>query len=232
MFRGHGIEQFAVTFSNTGFIGIPLIRAAIGEEGVFYLAGLLVTFNIFQWMRGFYLLKEGRWFGPEGTDPSGEPKKNAGASLLKNPMLITSVLGLILFVTGLGTHLPGVISGVVSGLSALNAPLAMIVLGVYLAQSDIPSLFTSKRLYFVSAARLVLIPLLTILILAPLPVDNRIKMTMVIAASTPVGANVAVYSQLIGADYVYACRTVTQSTLLSIVVMPLMMYFAGLLIPV
>ena len=232
LFRGNGIEQFAATFSNAGFIGIPLIRAAIGEEGVFYLTGLLVTFNILQWVRGFHLLREGSWLGRDENPADGGRKKNFAAALLRNPMVIASVVGFLIFVLRLGTRLPSVISGCVDGLMGLNAPLAMIVLGVYLAQSDIPSLFVSKRLYFVSAARLILIPLLTILIMAPLPVDNHIKMTMIIAGSAPVGANVAVYSQLLDTDYVYACRTVTQSTLLSIVIMPLMMYFASVLIPV
>ena len=33
-FRNSGIECFAATFSNAGFIGIPLVQASIGSEGV------------------------------------------------------------------------------------------------------------------------------------------------------------------------------------------------------
>jgi len=41
-FRNSGIECFAATFSNAGFIGIPLVQASIGSEGVFYLSGILL----------------------------------------------------------------------------------------------------------------------------------------------------------------------------------------------
>ena len=40
------------------------------------------------------------------------------------------------------------------------------------------------------------------------------------------GANAAVYAQLYDADYTYACSIVTQSTLLSIVTLPLMLALA------
>ena len=44
------------------------------------------------------------------------------------------------------------------------------------------------------------------------PVSTPIKI-----GAAPAGANVAVYSQLYDTDYGYACQTVTQSTLFSIV---------------
>ena len=56
------------------------------------------------------------------------------------------------------------------------------------------------------------------------------KMTLMIAAAAPVGANVAVYSQLYNRNYMYACETVTQSTLLSILTLPLMCALAGMVL--
>ena len=107
----------------------------------------------------------------------------------------------------------------------------MVVLGVYLAQSRISDLFTTKRLYLVSAVRLIVIPLATVFALAFLPVSYNMKMTMIIAGAAPVGVNIAVYSQICDADYVYACKTVTQSTLFSVVIMPLIILIAELVVP-
>ena len=59
IFRDSGMDCFAATFSNCGFIGIPLIRAAIGDAGVFYLVGLLISFNVLQWVYGMDLLRPG-----------------------------------------------------------------------------------------------------------------------------------------------------------------------------
>ena len=72
----------------------------------------------------------------------------------------------------------------------------------------------------------IVIPVMTVLILALLPFDVRIRETVLIAAAAPVGANVAIYAQLNGRDYTYACQTVVMSTLLSIATMPAVMAMA------
>ena len=43
------LENFAASFCNAGFIGIPLAQAIIGEEGVFYIAASVALLNLFQW---------------------------------------------------------------------------------------------------------------------------------------------------------------------------------------
>lgn len=226
-FRGSQIEQFAAAFSNCGFIGIPLIRATIGEDGVFFLVGLLIAFNVIQWTYGIQLLLGSRK-GEDGREIPVPPL--TAKRVLLNPIVLAAIIGFFLFVSGLGGRLPRVLTGCVEGIAGINAPLAMIVLGVYLAQSSFLALFTDKRLYLVSGVRLLVIPAFTILAMWLLPVDSSIKMTMIIAGSAPVGVNVAVYSQIFDTDYIYACKTVTQSTLFSILTMPFIILLAELLI--
>ena len=232
VFRKGGIDWFAAAYSNAGFMGLPLIKASIGDAGVFFLVGMLIPFNVSQWVYGCKKLKKGAKGEDAAQTHERVPLAQTVRQLVLNPMVLASAGGFLLFATGLGTNMPQILRTCISGVASVNAPLAMIVLGVYLAKSNIAELFRTKRLYFVSGVRLMLIPVITTLALAFLPVDNSMKMTMVIASAAPVGANVAIYSQLFGADYVYACKTVTHSTLLSIAVMPLMIFFAGLLIPV
>lgn len=224
IFRDSGMDRFAAAFSNCGFIGIPLIRAAIGDAGVFCLVGLLIWFNVLQWVYGMDLLRPG----------SGSEKKKTGISparFFRTPVVIAAIVGFAIFALRLGDRLPSVISDCVNGIAAMNAPFAMVVLGVYLAQSRISELFTTKRLYLVSAVRLIVIPLVTVFALAFLPVSYNMKMTMIIAGAAPVGVNIAVYSQICDADYVYACKTVTQSTLFSVIIMPLIILIAELVVP-
>mgnify|MGYP003305346482 CR=1 FL=1 len=40
------IAIIAIAFTNCAFIGIPLIEGVLGSEGVFYLLGYIVVFNI------------------------------------------------------------------------------------------------------------------------------------------------------------------------------------------
>ena len=78
--------------------------------------------------------------------------------------------------------------------------------------------------------RLVLIPVLTLLLFCLFPVPSEMRLAVLIAAAAPVGANVAVYAQLNDLDHVYASQTVTLSTLLSILILPLFSAAANLIL--
>ena len=210
------IDDFAAAFSNAGFIGIPLVQAALGPNAVFYLVGIIAMLNVGQWTYGVGLL-------------TGKKSATSLKSILLNPIMIGALIGLVIFLTGLGPVVPDIIRITLQGLSSLNGPLAMLVLGCYLAQTEPKKLVTTPGLYWMSAVRLLLIPLATLLVFWPLPIAGEIKYAVFIAASAPVGANVAVYAQLHGKDYPYACQTVALTTLLSIVTLPLMVMAAGLL---
>ena len=97
----------------------------------------------------------------------------------------------------------------------------MFTVGIYLAQTDLIGMLKKKSVYMVSAVRLVIIPLVTLLLLALLPASlHDMKLAILLANACPVGSNVAVYAQLHGKDYPYAVETVVISTLLSILTIP------------
>ena len=48
---------------------------------------------------------------------------------------------------------------------------------------------------------------------------------LLICSIAPVGSNVAVYAQKLNGDYKYAVKTVCLSTLLSVLTMPVIIYF-------
>ena len=50
------IENFGASFCNVGFIGIPLVQAALGESAVFYLASFIALLNILQWTYGVLIM--------------------------------------------------------------------------------------------------------------------------------------------------------------------------------
>ena len=52
IFRRSPIDEFAATYSNAGFIGIPLVTASLGSEAVFYTVGIITLMNILQWTIG------------------------------------------------------------------------------------------------------------------------------------------------------------------------------------
>lgn len=206
LFHKAPIDNIACAFSNAGFMGIPLVTSLLGSEAVFYSAGFVAILNVLQWTYGQWALSKGKIKLSVGT-------------VLKNPIVISFLLGIALFAIRL--PLPEVVMNAMNAISALNAPVAMIILGVYLAQTDILSMVTNPRLYMVSLVRLVLIPLLTLTCLILFQgVDTQIVLTLMLVASAPIGSNIAVYTQKLGMDYTYSVQTVCNSTVLSIITMP------------
>lgn len=139
--------------------------------------------------------------------------------------IIAIAIGLLFFLTGL--PVPGLIRQTVTHLANLNTPLAMFVTGVYLAQTKPAEMLHKPVFYRIALVKLLVIPLLTILILIPLPARYAdLKRTLLIASACPTGTNIAVYAQLYDRDFGYAVETVTVTTLLSLVTLPLMVQLA------
>ena len=207
------VRQFGAAFSNAGFIGIPLVQATIGEEAVFYVASFVALLNIFQWTYGVFIMTR-------------DKNTISLKKILTNPIVLSLVIGLALFF--FSVPLPDEITGIVKTLSSMNGPLAMIVLGTYLAQIPLRELFTDRQSYLCVLSRLALIPCLTILALSLIPFSyGVIRLSVLLAAAAPVGSNVAIFAQLYGKNYTDAVKDVCLSTFLSIFIMPCIVGIAG-----
>ena len=104
----------------------------------------------------------------------------------------------------------------------MNGPVAMLILGIYLAQVELKSVFSDGILYASAGVRLLLIPALTALCLLLLPLDGTLCLAILIAASAPIGSNVAIFAQIHRQDYSLAVREVCLSTILCVVTIPLL----------
>lgn len=207
------IRQFGTAFSNAGFIGIPLVQMTLGEDAVFYIASFVALLNILQWTYGVFIM-------------TGDRSLISIKKIVLNPVVIGFAAGLILFF--LPVELPELLTGVVGTLAAMNGPLAMLVLGAYLAQIPIGALFTDRLTYLSTAVRLILIPLITIAALYLIPGEYQsIRLAVLLVASAPVGSNVAIFAQLYDKEYTDAVKDVCLSTVCSILTMPVIVGLAN-----
>ncbi len=212
IFKKHPIENFGTAFSNAGFMGIPLVSAVLGTEAVFYTSAFVALLNILQWTYGVFVITRDR-------------RQISVKKIVTNPVLISLAAGIVLFL--LPIELPGVLTGTVSSIAAMNAPVAMISLGTYLAQTRLKELFTDKTAYLSTFVRLLVIPLLTLALLWLVPAEYmNLKLAVLIVAITPVGSNVAIFAQIHNQNYTQAVKSVCLSTLCSIVTMPLLVALA------
>lgn len=210
--KEQGIERFGAAFSNAGFIGIPLVQMTLGEEAVFYVSSYVALLNILQWTYGLVTI-------------TGDRSLISVKRLRTNPILLSFLAGIALFL--LPVSLPETAENVVGTIAAMNGPLAMIVLGVYLGQVPLRSLFSGRVVYRCALVRLIVIPVLTMALLFVFPEKyHMLKLTILIAASAPVGSNVSIFAQLYGQDYMQSVKEVTFSTLLCIITLPLILGIA------
>ena len=205
------IENFAAAFCNAGFIGIPLAQAVIGDEGVFYMAASVALLNLFQWTYGVYIM----------TDRKDSIRAK---TIVKNPVVIAIVVGIALFLSRL--PVPGILTSTLGYIAGMNTPVAMILMGTYMAKLPWRKLL-DKRAYGCVLLRLVVIPAVVLAVFWALPITNQnVALAAYLAAATPVGANICVFAQQYDCDYEFSVVTVCLSTVLSIVTVPLMVSLA------
>lgn len=222
-FPKDAILNFASSFSNPGFFGIPLILATLSNGAVFYIAAFIAFVNLLQWSYGVALLTTDQNKKTSWKDFLPSPKR-----LMTAPFMIATLIGLFFFLTRLS--MPELIYKSIQYISNLNTPIAMFTIGIYFAQTNPAAMFRKPKLYLLSLVRLFVIPLASMAILWILPAEfAEMKLALLIVSACPTGSNVAVYAQLYDSDYSYAVETVIISTLLSVVSIPVIVRIAEMI---
>ena len=211
-----GVLRFAVIFSNAGFMGLPLEYAILGADGVFFGAMYVVVFNLVCWTWGVAVMCRGA-------------KATNLRSILVNPGTVGVALGLPFFLFSVTP--PEVVGRPIQMLADLNTPLAMIMVGWYLAEADLRPVLCRGAVYGVAALRLLVVPLAVIGALVGLracvPTLNPVMaVAIVTAASAPVAALTTVIAARFDRDVTTATGLVSGTTLLSILTMPPIVGFA------
>lgn len=197
--------RFAVIFSNTGFMGMPLVQSIVGGSGVIYASVYIAVFNLFCWTYGYSMMSGG--------------KKVSIKTALLNPGVIGLAIGLPLYISGI--RLPELLLQPVESFAALNTPLAMVVVGSYIAKLSFKEFLTDGDVYKVSFLRLIAAPLLFLGLMVLVRPQYELFVGNVIQAAAPTAANAVLFSVQFGRDARLASKVVALSTLLSILTLPL-----------
>ena len=221
------VLRLAMVFSNAGFMGIPLEQAILGAEGVFYGIVYVVVFNFFMWSWGLY---EMRGQVPLSNSNSklelGKERWRSLRPMVINPGTVGIAIGLPLFFASVS--LPAIFKTPISLLAGLNTPLAMLVIGFYLAGADFRRVVRMPSAYLAAAVRLVAYPLAMVALLFPLRshFPREMMLALVTAASAPVAAMVSMFASKFERDVDLSVGLVSGTTLLSILTMPPVIAFA------
>lgn len=96
-----------MSYSNSGFIGIPLISGVLGDKGVFYMTAYITVFNLLLWTHGIILMGD------------NDGLKGAWKNFL-SPAILSIVIGIILFLFQL--RLPQFIENPLEMIASMNTP--------------------------------------------------------------------------------------------------------------
>jgi len=225
--KSRPVLRLAMVFSNAGFMGIPLEQAILGAEGVFYGIVYVVVFNFFMWSWGLY---EMRGQVPLSNSNSrlqlSKERWRSLRPMIVNPGTVGLAIGLPLFFASVS--LPAILKTPISLLAGLNTPLAMLVIGFYLAGADFRRVVRMPSAYLAAAVRLIAYPLAMVAILFPLRAHfpREMMLALVTAASAPVAAMVSMFASKFERDVDLSVGLVSGTTLLSILTMPPVIAFA------
>ena len=200
--------------SNTIFVGLPINQALFGDASIPYVLIYYMCNTTFFWTLGTYLIQR---------DGEGEAQFDLKTSLKKvfSPPLMGFLLGLVLVM--LQIKLPVFLASDLQYLGNLTTPLSMIFIGLSVSHVGVKQLVLGKDQLLILLGRFLVAPLLMASIVYWMPLPNLMKQVFIIQSAMPVMTNAPVVARLYGADSNYASVMVTETTLATMVVIPILM---------
>ena len=200
--------------SNTIFVGLPINQALFGDASIPYVLIYYMCNTTFFWTLGTYLIQR---------DGEGEAQFDLKTSLKKvfSPPLMGFLLGLVLVM--LQIKLPAFLASDLQYLGNLTTPLSMIFIGLSVSHVGVKQLVLGKDQLLILLGRFLVAPLLMASIVYWMPLPNLMKQVFIIQSAMPVMTNAPVVARLYGADSNYASVMVTETTLATMVVIPILM---------
>ncbi|MCO7153954.1 AEC family transporter [Anaerobutyricum hallii] len=212
VFHLNEVEVASIYYSNSGNLIVPIVMFILGKEWVLYGCVFMSVQLVFIWTHCKKIISR---------ESTYDWRK-----IVLNINMISIAIGIVLFLTRI--HLPAIINNTLSAVGSMIGPASMIVTGMLFAGMDFKQIFASKRVYFVTFLRLIVVPAIALVLikfsyLASLSSNGpKIMLIVFLAIITPSASTVTQMCQVYGNDSQYASAINVVTTLLAIITMPLM----------
>jgi predicted permease len=204
-----------LAFGNVAYLGIPVLVQTHGEE-ILPAASLLVAVYL------FWLFSVGTGY-LDYSMPKGRIKAKSVLSgmvkdLLKNPLLISVILGLV--VGALGIPLPSFILKSLDMVTASVTPTVLIVIGLFIGKSRIGKISEWKPVFLFSLATLVLLPAIFYAGLRLFGFYSSAFSSSILDAAMPLAITPFALADKYHLDQKFIARSIVLSTILSVITLP------------
>jgi predicted permease len=225
LFAMDGVSQsvFALggIFSNNLLLGLPIAKMTLGEAAVPSVALVLVFNSLVLWT----LVSVSIEWARHGSFTLAGFGKTA-LSVLTNPIVASILVGTIFGLTGL--HLPRPFHAVLDTIGSLAAPLALLVLGMGLAEYEIRRGWRESAA--ICAIKLVIQPLVVGVLGWMIGIPAMELKVIVLLASMAVGANVYLVASQFRTLQGTIASSLVLSTALAAVTTPLLLAAVNLVL--
>lgn len=202
---------YGLSFPNFGFIGNAVVAAMFPEIMLEYIIFTLpLWIMIYLW--GVPVLLMG--------DPSQKASPKQTLKNLVNPMFLCLILGMVIGLTQL--PVPRFLQSAISTAGSCMSPLAMLLTGMTIAHYRVRDILSIKSVYFATALRLLVIPLLFLGASLILPMSDTFALCGMVALAMPLGLNTIVIPNAMGRDTRLGAGMALVSHILSCITIPVM----------
>ncbi len=212
------IHSLHTMLGNIVFLGFPLLDALFpGGEAILYAAIYQLAMNTVMWTYGVYTL-----------NPVSKGKGLQNLKKLINPNTVALTLGLLMMIFGI--HLPKLLQVSLGGLGQTTLYLAMIYIGILLAQIRIRDMLNRVDVFVLSFNKLFLLPIIFIFIfrflisVLNLSMNNIAFSVLILEAAMPCMTILVLLAKQYGADDELAMKNFVVSTILSLISLPFILY--------
>ena len=199
------VYKYGAIYGNVGYMTLPLTQAILGSEGVFYCSAVVMAFNVVSFTHGVFMMDRSKGF---------DTKK-----LILNPGVIAVLIGLPFYL--LRISLPEIISKPVDFIANTQTPIAMIIFGTFLANTQLKSIFKHKKIYLVALSKLIVLPTVMITIYKLMGLSGTLLVALAISSCAPSANNTVMFSAKYDKDTRLASQLVATVSFISIITMPL-----------
>ncbi|MCC2232508.1 AEC family transporter [Hominifimenecus microfluidus] len=211
--ENQGLFLYNSMFTNASFMGFPVANAIFGSVGVFLASIVNLSLTITTFSFGIGLVR-------------GDQESKEKFSLRKNVFTninIAIILGMICFLTGF--RFPEPAENFIAYFANVTTPMSMLVVGLNMSKGRARDLMTDRDAHLLTITRLIVMPLLLfgILKLLPLGAYPLVAQMILVVFAMPVPALCLILSEKYGGNTQFAVTTIFQTTLFSIVTIPLLL---------
>lgn len=211
-------------FANTGYMGIPLVMTAYGDSAALPAIMATVTMSVVFVPLIIILLE----IEKRGETEPAAILRGVAEALVKNPIVIPVVLGVL--VSSLGLSVPAPFANFADLLGNAAGPCALFAMGMFAAGQSLRSGLGETGV--MTGAKLIVHPLVTwVLVTRVFEMDHLWAVVTVVVAALPTGATCFVLAQRYGVFVARTSSVTLASTLLSVITVSALLALVNTAIP-